>query len=235
MYSPSHNLTVAVPSRLRNGGICSGATKDSGYLNLGWRSPLSRPDRSPNMGGKSMPTRQVDRPDDIRQLRVEIRQHAQSAREQLNQLDCDGMEAFFGLKFEDKGRHPLEDRPLDFIEQLNQTFTYLVSLAAAEKLMEWFPDCGGLRLHLGATPGWDIESRRPGLIEAETFAAKAPTKNGKLGKDVERLADSSADHRYVFFFAKSEEGETGRRLDLEEKYRTGTIRIWVLTREELMG
>ena len=185
-----------------------------------------------------MPTREVDSPDDVRRLRVEVRQHARLAREQLNLLESDEMEAFFGLKFEDKGHHPLEDRPFDFIEQLNQTFTYLASFAAAEKLIEWFPDCGGLRLHLGETAGRDIEGRRTGVIEAETFAAKSPTngrKGGKLGNDVDRLAESTAEHRYVFFFAKSEEGATGRRCDLEEKYRSGNIRIWALTREELMG
>ena len=181
-----------------------------------------------------MPRRDVFGLEDIRQLKDEIFQQAQLAREQLSELNRDGIESFYGLKFEDRGRHPLEHRPLDFIEQLNQTFTYLATLAAAEKLMEWFPECGGLCLHLGTTPGWDIQSLHQGAIEAETFAAKAPTKNSKLKKDIDRLAKSAAQQRYVFFFAKSEEEATGRRCDLEEKYESGAIEIWALTREELM-
>lgn len=77
------------------------------------------------------------------------------------------------LKFNKIGRHPLEDRSLNLIEQLNQTATCLVSFKAAALLFKRRPDCGGLRLNLMTHKGFDIESIAPDLVKAEVFAATA--------------------------------------------------------------
>ncbi len=176
-----------------------------------------------------MPSIEVHSLNDLCNLRKKVRKQAQCTREELNKLNPDGMEAFYRIKFDDCGYHPLEDRRLDFIEQLNQTFTIIASLAAAEKLMKWFPNCGGLRLNLGASSGRDIESICPDVVEAEVFAVKNPKNNGKLKKDIERLTKSSAAKRYVFFFSPS--CEAGPQPDLQVDSK---VEIWALGREELM-
>ena len=180
-----------------------------------------------------MPVREVHNFDDIQNLRDVVRQRAQLARDELGNLNPVGMEASYRIKFSDCGYHPLENRRLDFIEQLNQTFTYMASFAAARKLMQWFPNCPGLRLNLGTRGGWDIESIGSCLVHAEVFTAKDPRNNNKLAKDIKRLQSrSNADHRYVFFFVPSY--DAGRQHDLERTLTDGNIEIWALGRTEIM-
>jgi hypothetical protein len=42
----------------------------------------------------------------------------------------DGIEVLRHMKFTEMAWHPIDDRPLNLIEQLNQTWTYLVTLKA---------------------------------------------------------------------------------------------------------
>ena len=92
-------------------------------------------------------------------------------------------------------------KPLNVVEQLNQTFTILVSLRAAERLIELHPDAGGFRLALATSSGRDIESVVPDLVAAEVFSATRPSSNQKLKKDIARLTADPARYRYVFFAA----------------------------------
>ena len=62
------------------------------------------------------------------------------------------------MKFTEMAWHPIDDRPLNLIEQLNQTWTYLVTLKALPFLFERHPAAGGFRLNLGTASGTDIES-----------------------------------------------------------------------------
>ena len=72
------------------------------------------------------------------------------------------------LRFETVGHDPLTGEPLNVVEQLNQTFTILVTLRAIEKLFELHPDCGGFRLALGtSSSGRDIESVKEGLVSPQ--------------------------------------------------------------------
>jgi len=93
------------------------------------------------------------------------------------------------MKFEQIGRHPVEDRSLNLIEQVNQTWTYAVALAAASKLIELHPDAGGFYVAPGAHMSipLDIMSRREGLVGAETFAAVDPRNNRKLVRDIKKM------------------------------------------------
>lgn len=110
------------------------------------------------------------------------------------------IEFLFRLKFEATGCDPLTpDRPLNLIEQLNQTFTYLASFNAAKHLFTHITAVESLALNIGTKSGWDIESNDDGGLVAEVFAAVAPSNNQKLKKDGERVAASMAKHRYVFF------------------------------------
>jgi hypothetical protein len=105
------------------------------------------------------------------------------------------------LRFETVGHDPLTGEPLNVVEQLNQTFTILVTLRAVEKLIELHPDADGFRLALGTSSGRDIESVVPDMVAAEVFSATDPNSNQKLKKDLARLSADPALHRYVFFAA----------------------------------
>jgi hypothetical protein len=111
----------------------------------------------------------------------------------------DPMSLLRAMRFETVGHDPLTGEPLNVVEQLNQTFTILVTLRAIEQLFELHPDSGGFRLALGTSSGRDIESVKEHLVAAEVFSATRPTSNQKLKKDQMRLATDPALYRYVFF------------------------------------
>ncbi len=117
------------------------------------------------------------------------------------------------MRFELRGHDPLTGEPLNVVEQLNQTFTIMVTLRAIERLIELHPDAGGFHLALGTSSGTDIESVAKDLVAAEVFSATRPTSNQKLRKDIARLAVLPARHRYVFFAAPG--FAAGRHQDLE--------------------
>jgi hypothetical protein len=117
----------------------------------------------------------------------------------LRGFDGDPMALLTALRFETCGHDPLTGEPLNVVEQLNQTFTILVTLRAIERLLELHPEAGGFRLALGTSSGRDIESVVPDVVAAEVFSATSPTSNQKLKKDIARLKLDRARHRYVFF------------------------------------
>jgi hypothetical protein len=108
------------------------------------------------------------------------------------------LEVLARLKFEETGFHPFEERSLNLVEQLNQTFTYLASLRAARWIWANHPDAFPLHLNLGTASGFDIESA-DGSVVAETFATVSPSNNRKLARDVEKLARAQHSNRYVFY------------------------------------
>lgn len=112
------------------------------------------------------------------------------------------------IKFEQVGYDPLDtQRPLNFIEQLNQTFTYLASFRAAIILFNRHPGLDSLTLNLGTNSGSDIESDFDGGIAAEVFAAVKPDNNNKLKNDIVKVSAINAEHKYVFFLCPDcEEG-----------------------------
>jgi len=117
------------------------------------------------------------------------------------------------LRFKTVGHDPLTGKPLNLVEQLNQTFTILVSLRAVEQLIQLHPEANGFRLALGTSSGRDIRSVEPNVVAAEAFSATHPGSNQKLKKDIARLASDPARHRYVFFAAPNY--PCGRHQDLE--------------------
>jgi hypothetical protein len=105
------------------------------------------------------------------------------------------------MKFEPIGVHPIEDRRINLVEQINQTWTFAVAIAAARQLLLLHPEAGGFHLAPGAhaSLALDIMSEKAGLVGAETFAAVTPRNNGKLATDLAKLAARPEVHRYVFF------------------------------------
>ncbi|MDJ0993117.1 MAG: hypothetical protein QNI90_06055 [Dinoroseobacter sp.] len=135
------------------------------------------------------------------------------------------MAAMFDMKFRPIGFHPTAGHPLNLIEQINQTFSFLCALEASELLFQWHKDLEGLVVYPGAHAPrgtLDIEAlNRPGYIGAELFAAVRPANNGKLKKDLEKLRDRSEENRYEFFICPTHP-ETKRQNDLEDY----GVRVW---------
>lgn len=127
------------------------------------------------------------------------------------------------MKFEAVGFHPSMGHPINLIEQLNQTWTYAVALAAAGKLLDLHPEAEGFQVAPGAHMAipLDIMSMSKGLVGAETFAAVDPRNNRKLQKDLAKMVLRPERHRYVFFCSPRFRGS--RRLEALE---TGGVQVW---------
>ncbi len=141
----------------------------------------------------------------------------------LTASEPDCVEVLRKMKFTEMAWHPVDDRRLNLIEQLNQTWTYLVTLKALPFLFERHPAAGGFRLNLGAVGGTDIESVIPNLVAAEVFAAVHPSNNRKLTKDLQKLVRECPDAqaRYVFFMAPGFRHERQHKLETVEG-----IEVW---------
>jgi hypothetical protein len=137
---------------------------------------------------------------DVEKHLAAIRASATRAQSWIAAQSGDPLDLLRRMKFEPVGFHPIEDRPLNVVEQTNQTWTYAV---AARVLLELHPDARGFKVAPGAHMALplDIMSEEPGLVGAETFAAVHPRNNGKLAADLAKLADRPETHRYVFFMS----------------------------------
>jgi hypothetical protein len=112
------------------------------------------------------------------------------------------LDIFRSIRFERIGIHPASADPLNLIEQIHQTFTIVVTINATKTLIEKHPG-RVFKLNLAERSGWDIESddENGEKIVAEVFAAVDPTNNRKLAKDLAKVRNSGASHKYVFFYA----------------------------------
>lgn len=140
------------------------------------------------------------------------------------------LDTLAAIKFSPIGFHPLEDRPLNLVEQVNQTFTYYVALKAALLLMEWHPQAEGFRLAPGAHAprgSLDVESLVQGYVGAETFAAVDPNNNQKIKKDLDKLAQRPETYRYSFFMSPKYP-ETAR----VPKFERGGILVYSIGMDE---
>jgi hypothetical protein len=143
----------------------------------------------------------------------------------LTEAEPDGIELLRKMKITEMAYHPLDDRRLNLVEQINQTWTYLVTLKALPFLFERHPEAGGFQLNLGAEGGTDIMSLAPNMVAAEAFAAVHPKNNRKLAKDLQKLVQQcpEARFRYVFFAAPGFRHE--RQVKLES---VDGIEVWAI-------
>lgn len=110
-----------------------------------------------------------------------------------------GLQVLWSMKFSPIGCDPLNaETPLNLIEQINQTFTYLASAKAVNQLLALHPSLAPFTLNLGTSPGSDIESAC-GSLAAEVFAAVNTSNNRKLAKDRTKVSQTNAQFKYVFF------------------------------------
>jgi hypothetical protein len=141
--------------------------------------------------------------EDVDRYLAQIRKSAISAQDWIRAQTCGPFDLLRRMKFDPVGFHPIEDRTLNIIEQINQTWTYAVALEAARELLHLHPDSGGYQLEPGAYGSipLDVMSLEPGLVGAETFATVDHRNNRKLEKDLKKMAARRERHRYVFFMA----------------------------------
>lgn len=163
--------------------------------------------------------------DDAERLLETIRASAGRVHDWIAAQSGDPLDMLKSMKFETVGFHPIEDRPLNVVEQINQTWTYFVAASAAKQLLALHPDAGGFYLAPGAHASLelDIMSAEPEVVGAETFAAVDPRNNRKLHMDLSKMAARHETHRYVFFMSPLYR-EAGRRPNLE---RDG-VQVWSL-------
>lgn len=151
---------------------------------------------------------------------------AASARRALHNVrraanGSDAIQVLWQMKVAAVGCNPLDaESPLNLIEQINQTFTYLASARAVRILLAERPADAPYKLNLGTTPGSDIESTN-GRVAAEVFAAVNTSNNRKLAKDIAKVRATAADAKYVFFMCPGI--SQGRQGELET---TSEIKIW---------
>ncbi len=141
---------------------------------------------------------------DLTGLRNTLRATAEHARNQLIALLVGSEDVLERLKFERLGCDPLDVHDAQNIaEQIDQQATYEAGVDALEILMRLHP---GLtwRFAPGAqSAGHDIAAD-DGSVIAEVFAAVSPKNNNKLGKDIAKVRESRAEHRYVIYRSPSQ-------------------------------
>jgi hypothetical protein len=168
----------------------------------------------------------VQTAEDVDRHMDQLRASARRAQEWIASQAGDPLDLLRRMKFETIGFHPIEDRELNFLEQINQTWTYAVALAAARQLLVLHPDVGGFRLTPGAHASLplDIMSEAEGKVGAETFAAVSPRNNGKLATDLAKMAQRPETYRYVFFMSP-------RHLKAERlsQYERDGVQVWSVT------
>lgn len=170
-----------------------------------------------------MKVRTIRTVDEIEELVAEVTRSAERALADIAKSSAEkhGLQALWSMKFAPVGCDPLNaESPLNLIEQINQTFTYLASAKAVRRLFELHPSLAPFTVNLGTSPGSDIESAC-GSLAAEVFAAVNTSNNRKLAKDREKVSQTNAQFKYVFFMCPGY--APGRHQDLEKEAR---VEVW---------
>jgi hypothetical protein len=123
-----------------------------------------------------------------------------SLQDQLRTLE--GIEALRLMKFTKCGGDPFTGEHLNLVEQINQTFTYLVCLEAVRVIMERHPDRDTpYVVSFGSKGGFDVMTK-DGSIVCDCFASVRPDRHGQLIREVRKVSGySDAKYKYVVFYA----------------------------------
>ena len=140
--------------------------------------------------------------------RLKLERHARDPLKNEGQADN-------SLKTVRHGEGTPKEHRMSLGDQLFRSFNIMATLAAAERIMKWYPGIQ-LSLDLGDRRGKEpeIESLESQyIVVAEAFNAVSTEKNAALLKCWERLLNLQRAHRYIFFHAPNE--RDGHREDLE--------------------
>lgn len=168
-----------------------------------------------------MKTRIIYSTTELDELMQCVTNSANKSIAQLAELGTNGLHAFWSMKFEPTGCDPLDsESPLNLIEQLNQSFTYIASAKATKILLVRHPELAPFTLNLGTAGGSDIESKVGVGLAAEVFAAVNTSNNRKLKKDIAKAAATKAHFKYAFFMCPGY--EEGHQSDLSHS----GVEVW---------
>ena len=151
--------------------------------------------------------------EEVKELKIKMYSSADAAFEKMKNMmeACSSLDLLFEMKFNKIGFDPVEGTELNIIEQINQLFSDLVAMYALEDLFSKYPD-KTFRTHLGAEPGFDIESI-DGEVVAECFAVTTASSNGKLKKDSEKLLLKAVKpEKYIYFYSQNDTDEKLERV-----------------------
>ena len=123
--------------------------------------------------------------------------------ERMAQLQA--MDFWAAFKFDRIGHDSISGQPQNLIEQINQMYSNLVVLNAADDLLDSYPGTS-FELQLGVSSGYDIQST-DGSIVAECFAVTTVSSNRKLEKDCKKLITSNATEKYIYFYSHQDTEE----------------------------
>jgi hypothetical protein len=166
----------------------------------------------------------VETPADAEDLMELVRQSARKVHDWVAAQVGDPLDMLERMKFDPVGFHPIEGYKLNLVEQINQTWTYAVAIAAAKQLLQFHPDAKGFYLAPGARAGrpLDIMSVVENMVGAETCAVVDPRNNRKIEKDVAKLEARTEAYRYVFFVCpKFPRNERQREI-----HRSSVVQVW---------
>lgn len=114
------------------------------------------------------------------------------------------------FKFKRCGVDPLFKIDQNFMEQINQTFTYLVCLEAIKILLDKHEGVS-FQVNFGARNGIDVSSIDKKII-CECFASVSPDNNRKLLIDTERIKQEKANYKYVIFYSHIDKPEYVKKI-----------------------
>lgn len=152
-----------------------------------------------------------------------VRQSARKVHDWVAAQVGDPLDMLECMKFEPVGFHPIEGYALNLVEQINQTWTYAVAIAATKQLLQFHPDAKGFYLAPGAhaARALDIMSVAENMVGAETCAVVHPRNNGKIEGDVAKLERRTEAYRYVFFMCPK-----FPRNERHAKFERNGVQVW---------
>lgn len=170
---------------------------------------------------------------EINELRKILLNQMYDTMENIRSLvkDNSSINSLKKLKFEKVVRDSIFQHELNFIEYLNQTFTYLVCLYAGSKILHLYPD-KEIIINFGTNKGFDVYTSDES-INCECFATTSVHNNQKLRNDLKRLEEkSNSKYKFVFFYCDNNNQATYIE-KIKEEYRD--IKIYSITFDELIG
>lgn len=165
----------------------------------------------------------VSTPAEAEALMELVRHSARKVHDWVAAQVGDPLDMLERMKFEPVGFHPIEHYELNLVEQINQTWTYAVAIAAAKHLLQLHPDAKGFYLAPGAHAArpLDIMSVVENMVGAETCAVVDPRNNRKIENDVAKLDARTEAHRYVFFMCPK-----FPRNERHSNYERNGVQVW---------
>ena len=140
--------------------------------------------------------------DELEKYKVLIKETSEKTVSNIQELllNYNSIGILHQFKFNQVGYEPIQGYKLNFIEQINQMFSHIVTLKAVEILLNRYPDKEFI-LNLGTQGGYDVLSVDNSII-CECFSSTNPISNNKIKNDAEKLMkNTNADMKYIIFYS----------------------------------